>query len=278
MPSLARTRLPVVVSSKRCCCGSVGINELIYHFISAQVEELMCAGTAKDANRGLIGLADDGIHLGLICMTNIDTIVCDLVSRIVLNLVLHLRDLNLDDTIVFLRKPPALVPDLSSPQMGEAVVQHGGGQRLPRSAVMVFDFAKREAVHLESAQVEELMCAGTAKDANRGLIGLADDGIHLGLICMTNKLVWSYVNGFMASENYTSKLQDVEPRVWHGIMPITTEKWNSYVEHVLNEEVVMRKLDHIIGDVVDHCPAVTVNLEDETMNSADLSCNEDDEM
>lgn len=50
------------------------------------------------------------------------------------------------------------------------------------------------------------------------------------------------------------------------------------MKHVLNEEDVVRKLDHIIDDVVDHGPTVVVKLEDKTMSSANSSCDEDDEM
>lgn len=55
------------------------------------------------------------------------------------------------------------------------------------------------------------------------------------------------------------KLQDVEPLVCQGIMQVTTEKWKSYVEHVLNQEGVIKKLDHIIDDVSDQSKAVVIN-------------------
>ncbi|XP_077523280.1 uncharacterized protein LOC144134195 [Amblyomma americanum] len=62
-----------------------------------------------------------------------------------------------------------------------------------------------------------------------------------------------------------------------GIMQVTTEKWKNYVHHV-SEEDVMRKLDHIIDDVVDQGTAIVVNQEDEIPSNAESSCGEDDEM
>lgn len=80
--------------------------------------------------------------------------------------------------------------------------------------------------------------------------------------CQLNpiELVWSDVKGFVAIANKTFRLRDVEPLVWKGIMQVTAEKWKSYVEHVFNEEDVMRKLDHIIDDVVHYGSTVVVNL------------------
>ncbi|KAH6948352.1 hypothetical protein HPB50_023537 [Hyalomma asiaticum] len=66
------------------------------------------------------------------------------------------------------------------------------------------------------------------------------------------ELLWSDVKGFVAGANKTFKLHDVEPLVWHGVKQVTAEKCKRYVEHVLNQEDLMRKLDHIIDDVVDH--------------------------
>ncbi|XP_077498610.1 uncharacterized protein LOC144109685 [Amblyomma americanum] len=98
--------------------------------------------------------------------------------------------------------------------------------------------------------------------------------------CQLNpiELVWSDVKGFVASQNKTFKLQDVEPLVWQGLTQVTVEKWKNYVQHIISEEDVLRKLDHIIDDVVDQGPAIVVNLEDDTTSSAEFSCYEDDEM
>ncbi|KAH6930672.1 hypothetical protein HPB50_016975 [Hyalomma asiaticum] len=88
------------------------------------------------------------------------------------------------------------------------------------------------------------------------------------------ELVWSDVKGFVAAANNTFKLQDVETLLWQGIKQVTAEKWKRYMEHVIAQEDVMRKLDHVIDDV-DTKAAVVITLEDETMSSSDLSCDED---
>ncbi|KAH6942852.1 hypothetical protein HPB50_011068 [Hyalomma asiaticum] len=98
--------------------------------------------------------------------------------------------------------------------------------------------------------------------------------------CQLNprELVWSDVTGFVAVANKTFKLQDIDALLWHGIKKVTAEKWKRYVEHVIAQEDVMRKLDHFIDDVVDTNAAVVIILEDETMSSIDLSCDEDHDM
>ncbi|KAH6941678.1 hypothetical protein HPB50_022264 [Hyalomma asiaticum] len=63
--------------------------------------------------------------------------------------------------------------------------------------------------------------------------------------------------GFVARANEMFKLQDVEPLLWQGIKQATAEKWKSYVEHALNQEDGMRKLDRITNDV-DHGPALRI--------------------
>uniref|UniRef100_L7LWI2 Tc1-like transposase DDE domain-containing protein n=1 Tax=Rhipicephalus pulchellus TaxID=72859 RepID=L7LWI2_RHIPC len=98
--------------------------------------------------------------------------------------------------------------------------------------------------------------------------------------CQLNpiELVWSDVKGFVTAANKTFKLQDVDTQLWQGIKQVTAEKWKRYVEHVIAQEDVMRKLDHFIDDVVDTNAAVVITLEEETMSSSDLSCDEDHDM
>ncbi|XP_049273326.1 alkaline phosphatase, tissue-nonspecific isozyme-like [Rhipicephalus sanguineus] len=81
----------------------------------------------------------------------------------------------------------------------------------------------------------------------------------------------SDVKGFVASEYKMFKLPGVEPMGWQGIMPVTVEKWKSYLDHVSEQK-------HIIDDVVDYGLAAVVHPEDEKLSSADSSCDEDDEM
>ncbi|KAH6923948.1 hypothetical protein HPB50_009616 [Hyalomma asiaticum] len=97
--------------------------------------------------------------------------------------------------------------------------------------------------------------------------------------CQLNPIehVWSDVKGFVAAANKTFKVQDVDT-LWQRIKQVTAEKWKIYVEHVIAQEDVMRKLDHFIDDDVDTNAAVVITLEDETMSSSDLSCHEDHDM
>ncbi|KAH6939331.1 hypothetical protein HPB50_017268 [Hyalomma asiaticum] len=76
----------------------------------------------------------------------------------------------------------------------------------------------------------------------------------------------------------TKLVDSLDPLVWQGIKEVTAEKWKSYVEHALNQEDGMTKLDHIISDVVNHGLALVINVEDELFMSSADSTNNDDEM
>ncbi|KAH6938232.1 hypothetical protein HPB50_008045 [Hyalomma asiaticum] len=80
------------------------------------------------------------------------------------------------------------------------------------------------------------------------------------------ELVWSEAKGFVAAANKTRlSLKTLALYyIWQGIKQVTAEKWKRYVEHVIAQEDVMRKLDHFIDDV-DTNAAVVITLEDETM-------------
>lgn len=83
--------------------------------------------------------------------------------------------------------------------------------------------------------------------------------------CQLNpiELVWSMMKGYVADKNKTFKFADLKPLVLGGFAEVTPEKWAHCVRHVMEEEDTMRKVDHIIDDVVDSADRILINLGDE---------------
>lgn len=72
--------------------------------------------------------------------------------------------------------------------------------------------------------------------------------------CQLNpiKLIWSHVKAYIASKNKTFRIADIERLVYEAFAHVTPETWAHCVRHVIDEEAVMRELDHVIDDVMDN--------------------------
>ncbi|XP_051158574.1 uncharacterized protein LOC127279959 [Leptopilina boulardi] len=74
------------------------------------------------------------------------------------------------------------------------------------------------------------------------------------------EMVWSMVKGYVKSNNFTFKLEDVKKLLLEGINRVTSENWQSCVRHVIREEEKFWNIDHRIDELVDRIPAIVINV------------------
>lgn len=89
------------------------------------------------------------------------------------------------------------------------------------------------------------------------------------------ELIWSQVKGYVASENKTFKIDDLEPLVTQALARVTPEKWAHCCGHVIVEEDKMMKVDNLIDDVVD---SVVINVGKNDTSSTDSDCELDEDV
>ncbi|KAM7286877.1 uncharacterized protein ISCGN_030589 [Ixodes scapularis] len=89
------------------------------------------------------------------------------------------------------------------------------------------------------------------------------------------ELIWSQVKGYVASENKTFKIDELEPLVTKAFTKVTPETWARCCSHVVLEEDNMMKVDHLIDDVVD---SAVVNVGENDTSSADSDCESDEDV
>ena len=82
------------------------------------------------------------------------------------------------------------------------------------------------------------------------------------------EMVWSQVKGYVARNNRTFKLDDVEKLLSEGIQELTPEKWRNCVQHVITEEKNLWNLDFLVDDVQDRI-VIQLNSENDSDSSDD---------
>lgn len=60
------------------------------------------------------------------------------------------------------------------------------------------------------------------------------------------EMVWAEVKGYVATNNRTFKISDVERLAYEGISKVTSEHWKNYINHVQKVEEKMWELDGLI--------------------------------
>lgn len=78
------------------------------------------------------------------------------------------------------------------------------------------------------------------------------------------EMVWSEVKRYVASNNTTFKLKDVEGLVHDAFQRVTPEKWKNYEEHVVKEEEKFCELENIQDEVLDRFIISLADDDDET--------------
>lgn len=64
-------------------------------------------------------------------------------------------------------------------------------------------------------------------------------------------MVWSQVKGYVAAQNKTFKLNEVERLCYEAISRVTPENWRNYDSHVQKTEGKMWELDGMIDENVE---------------------------
>ncbi|XP_054718492.1 uncharacterized protein LOC129227896 [Uloborus diversus] len=82
------------------------------------------------------------------------------------------------------------------------------------------------------------------------------------------ELIWSQVKGFVAKENKTFKIADVEELCRRSIGEIGAEQWKRCIEHTEKIEKQMRDLDEAIEATVDSL-VINVNSTDDESTSSE---------
>lgn len=62
------------------------------------------------------------------------------------------------------------------------------------------------------------------------------------------ELIWAQVKGYVAQNNKSYKLNDIKNLLANAIQNITEEAWQKCIDHLINEEQKMLKIDGIIID------------------------------
>jgi hypothetical protein len=63
------------------------------------------------------------------------------------------------------------------------------------------------------------------------------------------ELVWAQVNNYVATNNTTFKLSDVNEIFRVGLTQVTSENWAECIRHTIKEEEQMYRLDNIMEDM-----------------------------
>ncbi|GFW56867.1 hypothetical protein TNCV_160971 [Trichonephila clavipes] len=92
-------------------------------------------------------------------------------------------------------------------------------------------------------------------------------------------MIWSQVKGYVAKENKTFKLNEINELATKGIDKVSTQNWKNYINHVIKKEKEISEIDGLVDEIWENQNfIISMNSDssdsDSKTMSADDSCKE----
>jgi len=78
------------------------------------------------------------------------------------------------------------------------------------------------------------------------------------------ELAWAMVKGYAKRENTTYKIDDVRQHLHTAIERVTSENWQNFIKHAIEEEEKIWKVDDIMDKVIDEMEHCVLTITGET--------------